>query len=113
MSRKWRYTCAGGKRLREAITATGTTDGCRYKREAAAMTALENCLTEIVSKVSEADADEFQMLKDLISGEAELISSQSPLIKEMGFATSAELVDDRLHQFWDLCDEYRVWVAVP
>ena len=42
MSRKWRYTCAGGKRLREAITATGTTDGCRYKREAAAMTALEN-----------------------------------------------------------------------
>ena len=53
------------------------------------------------------------MLKDLISGEAELISSQSPLIKEMGFATSAELVDDRLHQFWDLCDEYRVWVAVP
>lgn len=67
---------------------------------------------EAIEKLPEERGFRFETFKYDIEGEADLIRNNDPLIQEMGFANSEELVDDRLEQFYDLCDRHSVWVGL-
>lgn len=112
MGRGWTYICTHGEELRQTITAAGENGPDKHQREADALRQLDVCLEEIIGMLPESDTDEFRMLKELIADEPDLVARQDPLIQEHGYNSSRDLVDDRLDQFWSLCDCYRVWVAV-
>ena len=109
---KWRVELSSGVALRAAVRAAANACGSSdvLEKRAAVLDALQKCLAECIEELPERKTEAYRELQSVIDGEADLIRSRSPLIQEMGFETSKGLVVNRLEQFYDLCDQYGVWI---
>lgn len=104
---KWIYTLSASSELKAAIV-TGM-DGC-YEQLADIMLALEKCAKE-ANSFFKGNNDEVYEFVNLIDGEANLVRINDPLIAEMGFRSPRALVEGRLDDFYDICDNNRIWIA--
>lgn len=79
------------------------------------MEQLESTLKNFILTIRDEDMKfEFEDLyylveSDVLEGEEGL---EQFIEEEDGHENLAELVDDRLAQFYDLCDGYRVWITL-
>lgn len=108
---KWEYTYREGKALREAINkgdAFGT------------LVELDRGLKEFIKNIKDKDEDEqymkemFEELSDIISGDVEDGEDKlDAYLKTLKwYETKDEYVDSRLKWFYDMCDDWRVWVKM-
>lgn len=110
---KWIYTCKGGKELRNLIDKSGD-----WIVSIKILNQLQKCYQEILDNYrweDDYDKECFQEAMDLIDGDDTIITDWMNGvndISEYGFDTDIELVDIRLEEFYNLCDEYRIWVEV-
>lgn len=111
---RWKYNIreCGGIELRHRIYTASKTKA--QDDRAAVLEQVERCLKAIIKmlKAQNDDVTAAADLLDLIDGEAELVRSDSPRIKEFGFETPAELVDERLTEFYDICDAKSIWIGI-
>lgn len=109
---KWRLTLVSGHALREAISSASHATEDVEIRQAQILNALEKCVDECIGKLPEDELFDFEEFQGIIAGEADYVRKRNPFIQEMGFNSAEELIDDRLEQFYDLCDRYKVWVSL-
>lgn len=100
--REWKMTVTSGARLRDAI---------KSGESAEILQMICKCCDEVQRryKKNSGICDEFEELNELVSGEVEACEQKRyDEIASWGFqlgpAGIVELVDDRLAQFYDLCD---------
>lgn len=114
---KWKYDLKNtGKSLRQCINDGGEDlESCRKT-----LRELENCYKLIKSKVPEGDweeiSEEYRNVQhhiDILSIEDE-IEREDRLLDEnfTGYNPALECVNDDLHIFYNICDEYRIWVGI-
>lgn len=103
---KWIHTLSCSAALKEAITVgmDGSTE-----QLADIMEVLEECVKE-VNDFFKQENDEVYDFMTLIDGEAILVRGNDPLIKELGFRSPRALVEGRLSDFYDICDNNMVWI---
>ena len=89
----WNYTCKNGKALRNTIDGENTVK---------ILKALINCYEEIRSMLKEDDS--------LYDSDIE-VSIYDIQDRLNGGDTEEDDVDILLEEFYDLCDEVRIWVA--
>ena len=89
----WNYTCKNGKALRNAIDGENTIK---------VLKALINCYEEIRSMLTEDDS--------LYDNDIE-VSIYDIQDRLNGGDTEDDDVDILLEEFYDFCDEMRIWVA--
>lgn len=117
MGRPWKYKLKTGTALRKAVEDS---DEFGFEGSALVLDRLEDCCREAMKLTEhEEDAHEhygvytkFEDLLGLIDGEAEVIRTKPEIIvSEWEFVGGVtQLVDERLAEFYDLCDEFRMWV---
>lgn len=100
---KWNYTCNRFKRVRELINEEKETP----RQCMLIMTELESCCDEITpdNRSEWIYYDEFRDLKSMIYEEIELMD-------EDDYESCEITVNDFLEDFYDLCDEARVWLGL-
>lgn len=110
---KWIYTCKGGTELRNLISRSGA-----WEISVEIIRQLQRCYTEILENYpweDEYDKDRFEESANCLDGDDLIIENWMngvEDIEEYGFDTDDELVDARLEEFYNLCDDYRIWVEV-
>ena len=110
---KWIYTCKGGLELRNLIDKSGA-----WEVSVQVIKQLQECYQEIIDNYpweDEWDKDRFQEALDCLDGDDLIIQNWMngvEDIEEYGFETDDELVDARLEEFYNLCDDYRIWMEV-
>ena len=110
---KWIYTCKGGMELHNLIDKSGA-----WEISVEVIRQLQRCYQEIIDNYpweDEWDKDEFQDALDCLDGDDFIIINWMhglDDISQYGFETDDELVDARLEEFYNLCDDYRIWVEV-
>lgn len=99
----WIFTLPDGAQLRK-IVSNGT--------NLEVIKQLQAIVPKLVQDVrlSEFWRGEFSELNNLLDGD-DLLVSGSECPSDYGVADWQELVNDRLSQFYDLCDSAKVWVA--
>lgn len=100
---KWDYTCNRFKRVRELINEKKETP----RQCMLIMTELESCCDEITpdNRSEWIYYDEFRDFKSMIYEEIELMD-------EDDYESCEITVNDFLEDFYDLCDEARVWLGL-
>jgi hypothetical protein len=107
--KQWKFTVKNGKELRKAV---------HEENGVAVINALKKCYEEILYNYifdDETDEEKFRESYDLLDGDYEIIencNNGTESIFNFGFDSTDELVDERLTEFYDLCDEYGFWVEV-
>lgn len=104
--RHWDYTCKNGTALRNAIWD----NDLGY-----AISMIRACISEIVRHYAKEDEDsglvsDFDDLYCLMDGDDELVAD--PDFCDDFYDDAEELVNSRLAEFYDLCDEYDIWVEM-
>ena len=108
---KWIYTCKGGKELRNLIDRAGT-----WEMSIEILRHLTKCYDEIIENYpweDEYDRLDFQEAREILEGDDDIIyewMSGGDDVSVYGFDDDEDLVDERLREFYDLCDNYRIWV---
>lgn len=100
---KWKFTCNSFKRVRELIDENiETSEQCVL-----IMTELEKCCDELTpnDKREWVYYDEFRDLKSEIHDETEFM-------EEDEYEFCEQTVNDYLEEFYDLCDEAKVWLGI-
>lgn len=116
MSKGWRYHLATGIMLRQKINdGEETLESCIETLEA-----LEKCYVEIKSKVPADDweeiSEEWENVKehiDVLKTESEI--ERIDMLLDLGYDCynpPLDLTNDDLRIFYDLCDNYRIWIGV-
>jgi len=106
---KWNYKLEEeGLKLRE-LTFTS--------KEAETIEQIEVCcrslLKQLTNKDKEYYEDKIEDLLNLIAGEADTIrNNPDEITKEWDFKDIEELVNSRLSEFYDICDDCRCWVQM-
>lgn len=100
---KWDYTCNRFKRVRELINEKKETP----RQCMLIMTELESCCDEITpdNRSEWIYYDEFRDFKSMIYEEIKLMD-------EDDYESCEITVNDFLEDFYDLCDEARVWLGL-
>lgn len=100
---KWDYTCNRFKRVRELINEKKETP----RQCMLIMTELESCCDEITpdNRSEWIYYDEFRDFKSMIYEEIELMD-------EDDYESCEITVNGFLEDFYDLCDEARVWLGL-
>ena len=105
--KQWKFTVKNGKELRKAV---------HEENGVAVINALKKCYEEILYNYIfdyEWDEEKFRESYDILDGDDEIIencNNGTEDISDYGFLTTDGLVDERLTEFYDLCDEYDFWV---
>lgn len=105
----WTFRITNGKELRKAI---------RENNGVAVINALKKCYEEILNNYNfeyDYDRQDFEDARELLDGDDIIIENcQCGIenISEYGFSNTSELVDERLTEFYDLCDNYNFWVEI-
>ena len=115
VARKWKYRLRSGKALRTSIE--NATD---LKSIAFMLTRLQKSCSEVMEWAQDdPEADDyssaysqFEELYELLDGEPEVIRDEPQVLFEWGFTGADQLAEMRLQEFYDLCDEHRVWVEL-
>lgn len=97
MMAQWNYTIRFGKQLREAISSEDMD---------IVVKCLIACYRELLNKLSEEDRDYYEFdIEDTIES--------LDYLDRMGVDDEdEEEIDDRLAEFYDLCDDVGAWVAI-
>lgn len=113
---KWKYDLKSfGKELRQCINEGGEDlESCRKT-----LRALESCYKLIKSKVSEDDweeiSEEYRTVRqhiDILSVEDEAEREDRLLDEDFtGYNLALECVNDDLRVFYNICDDYSIWVG--
>lgn len=100
---KWNYTCNRFKRVRELINEEIEIP----KQCMLIMTELESCCDELTpdNRSEWIYYDEFRDLKSIIHEELELMD-------EDDYESCEMTVNDFLENFYNLCDEAKVWLRL-
>lgn len=109
---KWRLTLDSGHSLRAAIFAASHATEEIAEMQAHVLDALERCVEECIEKLPEHELFDFEEFQGTIAGEADYVRKRDTFIQEMGFDSAEGLIDNRLDQFYDLCDLHKVWVGL-
>ena len=105
--KQWKFTIKNGKELRKAIDE---------ENGVVAINALKKCYEEILYNYNfddETDEEMFRESYEFLIGDDEIIENcdnGTENISTYGFDSTDELVDARLTEFYDLCDEHRFWI---
>jgi hypothetical protein len=106
--KKWQYTVKHGNELRNAIS---NDNGIQVIKT------LVECYNEILQNYSfedDYDKEQFEEANNLLDGDDLIIidcKNGKDNIQNYGFDNINELVDARLEEFYDLCDDYNIWVG--
>ena len=98
----WNFKLKSGKALRQAIDSEDIVD---------ILTALEDCWREIHEKMPD-DYDENDLENDLDEIENQLDNAENYDDYDMSEEDVREEVDYLLDQFYDFCDNVRIWVEL-
>lgn len=110
---KWIYICKGGTELRRLIDDADT-----WENSVEIIRQLKRCYQEIIDNYDwedDWDKGEFQEALELLEGDDVIIESCANGLEDFddyGFEDDEEFVNERLREFYDLCDSYRIWVEV-
>lgn len=108
----WNYRLEEqGKQLREFVDGDLTLENC-----AKTIDQLRVCCKNIMDQMGNEDKDysynDFEELYELMDGEADILRNNPSELFEIGFTGGQELVNERLTEFYDLCDSARVWIGL-
>lgn len=95
--RKWELTINKGRELRDLINDKNSI-GVIVK------------LREICDDLIKKGYDDFEELYFLLEGEDDIIREDR--LEEFGWNNDEDLVDDRLTEFYDLCDDNNIFVGI-
>ena len=114
---KWKYDLKSfGKELRQCINEGGEDlESCRKT-----LRALENCYKLIKSKVSEDDEEEISEEYRTVRQHIDILSIEDESEREDrlldenfdGYNPALECVNDDLRIFYNICDDYSIWIGV-
>lgn len=103
MERNWIMTCTKFKMIRELLAKNEKTiDMCKQ-----ILTALQACDDEIVARFSD-----WEWREDFAELSSELHDEIYWMDAEESYAACEEIVNDRLKEMYNLCDDASVWLAV-
>lgn len=105
---KWIYKLKKGSELRRLIEEAETTENLLE-----ILQELKNCYQEILAFYpfeDEYDKYNIQEALDFLEGDDEIIQEEE--LEEYGFENAEDLIDNRLEEFYNLCDDYRIWVEL-
>lgn len=106
--KKWKYTVKHGNELRKAISNDDSVQVVKM---------LAECYNEILQNFSfedDYDKEQFTEAFELLDGDDLIIidcKNGKDNIQNYGFDIINDLVDARLEEFYDLCDDYNIWVG--
>lgn len=105
--KEWKYSLEGSV-LRSLIK-----DG---DKQAEVIERLEYLYKRLLKKLDKDDKEYYQYeIEDnmsVLEGEADIIRNKPHEILEWGFDNVNELTNERLKQFYDICDNCRCWVDI-
>lgn len=106
--KKWNYKLEEeGKELRKLIDE---------EKPAEIIEQLQKCYNSLSNLLSEEDKEYYESdiedAMNLIEGEADIIRNNPEELEDFGFENVEELVDERLREFYDICDNARVWIQL-
>lgn len=100
-----------GKKLRQLVDGEET-----YENSATCLDQLRVCCKKVMNILEGRDKElyyfDFEELYELMDGEPEILRTNPDEILDWEFNDATELVNDRLEQFYNLCDGVRVWVGL-
>lgn len=105
---KWIYKLKRGNELRRLIEEAETTENLLE-----ILQKLKNCYQEILTSYpfeDEYDKYDIQEALNFLGGDDEIIQEKE--LGEYGFENAEDLIDNRLEEFYNLCDDYRIWVGL-
>lgn len=105
---KWIYKLKRGSELRRLIEEAETTENLLE-----ILQKLKNCYQEILTSYpfeDEYDKYDIQEALDFLEGDDEIIQEKE--LGEYGFENAEDLIDNRLEEFYNLCDDYRIWIGL-
>lgn len=110
--KKWNYTLHQGKELRNLIYGNDTEEN-----DIKIIMLLKECYQELIAQPIFDDYDKNNLKEafNFLDGDDEIIKLYFAHNKDFynyGFTNAEELINDRLHEFYDLCDSLNVWVAI-
>lgn len=105
---KWKYTLNMGRDLRKSVIAKNSSKTIQLIRFLCI-----SLLDKLTHDDKEQYSDDLKELIELLEGE-EIVIKYEPnvVIDNWGFDSLNELVDDRLEQFYDICNRCRCWIEV-
>lgn len=112
---KWKYELRDGAReLRRLIDRS-----LEYDREnnAKIIEQIQVCCKRLLNQLTDKDKeyyeDDIQDLLDVMDGEADALRNNPDIVtNDWGYDSTTELIDGRLAQFYDICDDCRCWIAI-
>lgn len=105
---KWIYKLKRGSELRRLVEEAETTENLLE-----ILQKLKNCYQEILTSYpfeDEYDKYDIQEALNFLEGDDEIIQEKE--LGEYGFENAEDLIDNRLEEFYNLCDDYRIWVEL-
>ncbi len=103
MERNWIMTCTKFKMVRKLLAKNEKTiDMCKQ-----ILTALQACDDEIVARFSD-----WEWREDFAELSSELHDEIYWMDAKESYAACEEIVNDRLKEMYNLCDDASVWLAV-
>lgn len=103
MERNWIMTCTKFKMVRELLAKNEKTiDMCKQ-----ILTALQACDDEIVAKFLD-----WEWREDFAELSSELHDEIYWIDAEGSYAACEEIVNDRLKEMYNLCDDASVWLSI-
>lgn len=108
--KEWKYTIYG-RGLRESIANMRNSDILEVSDVKQILELLKSCYEQIKSRIDEYDWEfEFDFPYEIVIDDIVILENWRGHFP--GFEDLGELVDDRLTEFYDLCDDYRIWISV-
>lgn len=107
---KWMYTIQNGAKLRNAIDNAETKED-----EANIISILRDCYKEVIDSFKTDEDNEgvvydFEEIYDFLEGDDEIILNEK--CEEYGFDSNTDMIDSKLAEFYDICDEHRIFVGI-
>ena len=105
----WKYDLRGdGILLRQLI---------KEEKEPEIIEQLQKCYQVILKKLTPRDKENYEYeveeASNLLDGEADILKNNPDvIINEWDFNNTRELVNSRLQEFYNICDDVRCWVAL-
>lgn len=106
---KWIYILKSGAILKKLIEL-----GSSKENMIDIIHRLQKCYKEILEKYpfkeeDEGDKYEIEESYNLLDGDDDIIATSS--FEEYGFSDGEELINERLEEFYNLCDWLRIWIG--
>lgn len=113
----WRFNLGFlGKALREAINdGDDSLESCKKT-----LAALDDCYSAIKKRVKENEWEEISIEAETVKEHINILNIEDDALRQdrledkcfYGWNQQLDCVNEDLRIFYDICDEYRIWVAM-